>query len=517
MLQRQVRRALGAAGGGVRARRPSVVDRLVARSRSRSTLEQLLDDRRDRPRRRGHLLRHVDRRRAMMSRPCARIARAHGALTLVDGVSAIGGMPFAFDAWDVDVAVTASQKCLMSSPGVAFAAVSDRAWTAHATRAAAADTGTSRRSAQSISKPKPETPGTPPVHAMLQVAEALRMMHEEGLERVYARHGAMAACARERAASLGLSMQCPVESDVCVDRHRDRAARRHRAEAIRDAIEPRGIETAEALGPFERTGCASATWATSASRTSSGRSTPCGRRSRGNARPMKLHHKIFLALLARGSRSARSRGSPARKGSSAWSSRCEPLGTAFIRLITMVVVPLVVASLFVGVASLGDIRRLGRIGGKTLGYFLVTTIVAAGIGLLDRAASPASGMGATRDGCAASARRPTAATAVAIRRLRADARRIWCRRIRSRRRRKATCCRSSSPSASSAPPRRCDRGGRADGVVAVLRRHQRSVDGRHRMADAARAGRGPRAHRRHGGPLRRDAARRARVFASPSC
>ena len=48
----------------------------------------------------------------------------------------------------------------------------------------------------------------------------------------------------------------------------------------------------------------------------------------------------------------------------------EPLGTIFIRLITMVVVPLVIASVFVGVASLGDVRALGRIGGKTLLYFL---------------------------------------------------------------------------------------------------------------------------------------------------
>ena len=59
----------------------------------------------------------------------------------------------------------------------------------------------------------------------------------------------------------------------------------------------------------------------------------------------------------------------------------EPLGTVFIKLITMVVIPLVVASLFTGVASLGDRRRLGRIGGRTLAYFLVTTLLAAVIGL----------------------------------------------------------------------------------------------------------------------------------------
>lgn len=59
----------------------------------------------------------------------------------------------------------------------------------------------------------------------------------------------------------------------------------------------------------------------------------------------------------------------------------EPVGTAFIRLATMIVVPLVIGSLFTGVASLGDIRRLGAIGGRTFAYFLVTTFLAAVIGL----------------------------------------------------------------------------------------------------------------------------------------
>ena len=59
----------------------------------------------------------------------------------------------------------------------------------------------------------------------------------------------------------------------------------------------------------------------------------------------------------------------------------EPLGTAFIRLISMVVVPLVVASLFVGTCSVGDVRRLGRIGGRSVALFLVTTLIASTIGL----------------------------------------------------------------------------------------------------------------------------------------
>lgn len=59
-----------------------------------------------------------------------------------------------------------------------------------------------------------------------------------------------------------------------------------------------------------------------------------------------------------------------------------PIGQLFLRLIQMVIVPLVFASLLVGVASLGDVRKLGRLGGKTLGLYLATTAIAVTIGLV---------------------------------------------------------------------------------------------------------------------------------------
>ncbi|MFQ5791578.1 MAG: dicarboxylate/amino acid:cation symporter, partial [Acidobacteriota bacterium] len=59
----------------------------------------------------------------------------------------------------------------------------------------------------------------------------------------------------------------------------------------------------------------------------------------------------------------------------------EPVGTLFIRLIFMVVVPLVFASLFIGTASLGDIRKLGRIGARTLTFYLLYTAISVAIGL----------------------------------------------------------------------------------------------------------------------------------------
>ena len=59
----------------------------------------------------------------------------------------------------------------------------------------------------------------------------------------------------------------------------------------------------------------------------------------------------------------------------------QPVGQVFLRMLFMVVVPLVFTSLTLGVAGLGDLRRLGRVGGRTIGVFLATTTMAVVIGL----------------------------------------------------------------------------------------------------------------------------------------
>jgi Na+/H+-dicarboxylate symporter len=59
-----------------------------------------------------------------------------------------------------------------------------------------------------------------------------------------------------------------------------------------------------------------------------------------------------------------------------------PIGDLFMRLLKMVIVPLVFSSLLVGVAGLGDVRKLGRLGGRTIGLYICTTAVAVGLGLL---------------------------------------------------------------------------------------------------------------------------------------
>jgi aspartate aminotransferase-like enzyme len=139
----------------------------------------------------------------------ASVARNHGALTMVDGISSVGGAPFAFDAWGLDFAVTSSQKCLMSSPGLALAVVGEGAWKAgeHGGMPRSyLDFSSIRRT---LSGPRPETPGTTPVLLVLQLLEAVRMIHEEGMEEVFRRHQAMAGAVRARATRLGYKLHGP--------------------------------------------------------------------------------------------------------------------------------------------------------------------------------------------------------------------------------------------------------------------------------------------------------------------
>jgi Na+/H+-dicarboxylate symporter len=71
----------------------------------------------------------------------------------------------------------------------------------------------------------------------------------------------------------------------------------------------------------------------------------------------------------------------------------KPIGDAFINLLIMIVVPLVMASLIVGTASLGNLKKLGRIGMKTVGYYLVATAIAVSFGLAaGKTFNPGAGM-----------------------------------------------------------------------------------------------------------------------------
>jgi DAACS family dicarboxylate/amino acid:cation (Na+ or H+) symporter len=100
---------------------------------------------------------------------------------------------------------------------------------------------------------------------------------------------------------------------------------------------------------------------------------------------MKLHTKILLGLLVGlvlgvSVNLTVGTANPVVERINAWIA--VPIGQIFLRMLFMVVMPLVFASIALGVAGVGDIRKAGRIGGKAIAYFFVTTAMAATLGLI---------------------------------------------------------------------------------------------------------------------------------------
>ncbi len=184
----------------------------------------------------------------------ARVAKKAGALVMVDAVSSLGGVPFHFDEWGVDVAATASQKCLMSSPGLSFVAISDQGWKAYETSRLPHSYFDFGISGRALAQATPESLGTTPIHLMLQVHAALSLIREEGLERVYARHEDMGQMLRRGAQGLGMSLQCPGLRQLSPTLTALRVPAGIPPRSVREQLAARGILTARGLGAYEATG-----------------------------------------------------------------------------------------------------------------------------------------------------------------------------------------------------------------------------------------------------------------------
>jgi len=141
------------------------------------------------------LLTHVDTATTVLN-DIAAVRRAidaagHPALLAVDAIASLVCEPFDLDAWGVDVLVAASQKGLMTPPGLGFIWVSDTALE----RSQASDLATpywdwKPRIAKAIFSHN--FAGTAPTHHLYALREALDMIEEEGLEHVWTRHDALA-------------------------------------------------------------------------------------------------------------------------------------------------------------------------------------------------------------------------------------------------------------------------------------------------------------------------------------
>ncbi|MDR7521476.1 MAG: aminotransferase class V-fold PLP-dependent enzyme [Armatimonadota bacterium] len=133
-------------------------------------------------------------------------AAGHPALLLVDVVSALGSIDFRFDEWDVDVALTGSQKGLMLPPGMAILCVSPRAL-AESARAGAPRYFFDWRPVIEEMR-RGYFPYTPATLLLYGLREALRMLLEEGLPQVLARHARLAEAVRRAVRAWGLSILC---------------------------------------------------------------------------------------------------------------------------------------------------------------------------------------------------------------------------------------------------------------------------------------------------------------------
>ncbi len=131
-------------------------------------------------------------------------AAGHPALLMVDTISSLGSMPYAHDAWGVDVTVAGSQKGLMLPPGLSFNAISEKARMANA----------SARCPRSYWDWAPMLdanargffPYTPSTNLLFGLDAALELLMAEGLDTVFARHARHAAATRAAVEAWGLEL-----------------------------------------------------------------------------------------------------------------------------------------------------------------------------------------------------------------------------------------------------------------------------------------------------------------------
>jgi alanine-glyoxylate transaminase/serine-glyoxylate transaminase/serine-pyruvate transaminase len=130
----------------------------------------------------------------------------HPCLLMADTISSLGSVDYRHDEWSVDVTVACSQKGLMLPPGLGLTAISDKAL-------AASKTNRMPRSYwdwAEMLKPNGQGffPYTPSTNLLYGLREAIAMLHEEGLDQVFARHQRLAAATRAAVRGWGLDILC---------------------------------------------------------------------------------------------------------------------------------------------------------------------------------------------------------------------------------------------------------------------------------------------------------------------
>ncbi|HYQ80856.1 MAG TPA: aminotransferase class V-fold PLP-dependent enzyme, partial [Anaeromyxobacteraceae bacterium] len=158
----------------------------------------------------------------------------HPALFLVDTVSSLGCIDYRHDEWRVDVCVSGSQKGLMLPPGLGFNAVSQKALQA----AKSARLPRSYWDWENMLKDNQRGyfPYTPATNLLYGLREALRMLQEEGLDAVFARHARHGEAARRAVQAWGLDLQCLDPQEYSSSLTAVRMPEGHDADAFRKIV-----------------------------------------------------------------------------------------------------------------------------------------------------------------------------------------------------------------------------------------------------------------------------------------
>ncbi len=135
------------------------------------------------------------------------VSRYPGTLMVVDAISHLGAVELPMDEWKIDIVVAGSQKALMLPPGLAFAAVSDKAWGFVEKATLPRFYFDFKKELKNITQN--QSAYTPAVSLVVGLAESLRMIRKEGLPNIFARHALLAKATREAMQALGLSLYAP--------------------------------------------------------------------------------------------------------------------------------------------------------------------------------------------------------------------------------------------------------------------------------------------------------------------
>jgi len=132
------------------------------------------------------------------------IVKGTPSVLVVDAISGLAGEELHMDDWNLDVVVSGSQKGLMTAPGIAMASLSDKAWALVETSKSPKFYLDFKKIRKSIATN--ETPWTPPVTLFQSMREALRMIKEETIEKVWERHRRMAKATQAAVKTLGFPL-----------------------------------------------------------------------------------------------------------------------------------------------------------------------------------------------------------------------------------------------------------------------------------------------------------------------